>query len=282
LKFRTFAINLNTKCNLRCGYCFIPHDTKTGEEISYLMINDVKNFILKYSEGESNVSIDIFGTEPLISWDKLVHIIGIAKVYGWKVGVTTNVTLMSKERAQFLADNNVGLLVSYDGSRKSHNRFRKFKSGQGSWQKVVQGLKMLHDAGVKYGCAMVVSPENLPYLLHNVKSAATRGFEYIALNPQFTIGESKHPTGYDWEILRKKYRDAATWALDNGVPLLFTVDAMEGYKRGDVRLLNSTCGAARGSIGIDWDGKVYICHRACGRKEFQLGDVRNGVVDELV
>jgi len=175
------------------------------------------------------------------------------------------------------------VLVSYDGSRKSHNRFRKFASGQGTWQKVCEGIEHLRDAGVKYGCAMVVSPENLPYLIHNVKSAASRGFQYIALNPQFQVGLKPHPTGYDWDLLRQKYREAAEWALRHEVPLKFTLDAFHSYglnNKDEQR--SATCGACKGSIGVDWDGQLYICHRGCGREEFRIGDLRTGPIPEIV
>ncbi|KKM81290.1 hypothetical protein LCGC14_1331280, partial [marine sediment metagenome] len=175
------------------------------------------------------------------------------------------------------------VLVSYDGSRKSHNRFRRFRSGQGSWAKVCEGIGHLQDAGVRYACAMVVSPENVPYLMHNVKSASSRGFEFIALNPQFTTGERKHETGYDWDVLRQKYRQTAEWAIANEVPLKFTMEAMYTYgKEGLKTPSNATCGACKGSIAVDWDGQVYICHRACGREEFRIGSMKEGLVEEIV
>lgn len=280
IKFSNFAINLNTKCNLRCEYCFILHDTKTGEEATYVTLSKFRRMIEKY--GNPPISIDIFGTEPLISWDKVMHIANMGKTFGWKIGITTNATLITKERAQLIRDMNIGVLVSYDGSRKSHNRFRKFASGQGSWQKVVEGIGHLHDAGVKYGCAMVVSPENLPYLLHNVKSAATRGFKYIALNPQFIIGHKPHPKGYDWDMLRQKYRATVEWAVDHDVNLLFTQGAFMSYSSEPLKRSDATCGACKGSIAMDWDGSLYICHHTCGRKEFKAGHVDQGPVEEII
>lgn len=276
MKFQNISVNLNNKCNFDCDYCFIKN--KTDDEISYETLHDLRRFINRY--GEKEIQLDIFGTEPLISWDKLVHLIRMQ--HKWKVGITTNGSLVSEDRARFLAEHNVGVLVSYDGSRKSHNRFRKFKSGQGTWQAVLNGVRRLNRAGVKYACAMTVSPENLPYLLHNVKSAASRGFEFIALNPQFTIGEEPHPTGYDWELFRKKYREAAEWAVAHQIPLKFTIEAIKYYGYKHRAPLKSTCGAARGSIAVDWDGRVYICHRGCGREEFQVGDIINGIQTEMI
>jgi len=280
MKFSNFAVTINTKCNLNCDYCFIPPEDKQGYEMSYITLNCFRRLTRKY--GSPPLKVDVFGTEPFISWDKLMHLINMAGIFRWKIGVTTNGTLITQDRAEILAEKKVNLLVSYDGSRKSHNRFRKFKSGVGSWQKVVDNLKLLQDAGVEYGCAMTVSPENLPYLLHNVKSAATRGFQFIALNPQFTIGKEPHPLGYDWEMLRKKYRQAVEWSIAHEVRLLFTFDAFETYTKGKQKALSATCGAARGSIAMDWDGQLYICHRACGRKEFKIGEVLTGPVPELV
>lgn len=281
MKFSQFSINLNTKCNFRCDYCFIPHEEKQGDEITYEMLHDFRRFIHKYGEGK--VQIDVFGTEPLISWDKLVHLVHMGDSFNWNMGVTTNASLLTQERADFLAENNVGVLVSYDGSRRSHNRFRKFRGGQGTWQTVVKGIEYLHKAGVKYACAMVVSPENLPYLLHNVKSAAARHFAFIALNPQFTVRHEPHSSGYDWEMLRHKYRQSAQWAIKNDVILKFTLEAFISYNKGHLQAPGmSTCGAAKGSVAVDWDGQVYICHRGCGREEFKVGDIINGIQPEIV
>ena len=279
MKFRNFSVNLNSKCNFDCDYCFIPE--KSGGEISYTTLTKFRRFTQEY--GTRKLSVDIFGAEPFLSWDKMTHLINMGSVFHWKMGVTTNASLITPNRAQFLAKNKVGVLVSYDGSRRSHNRFRKFKGGQGSWRKVCEGIQCLRDAGVSYGCAMVVSPENLPYLVHNVKSAAARGFQYIALNPQFQVGLKPHPTGYDWELLRQKYRGAAEWALKHGVALKFTLDALHTYASKDRKSSTSaTCGACKGSIAVDWDGSVYICHRACGLEEFRIGDIETGPIPELV
>lgn len=278
MKFSAFAINLNDKCNLRCKYCFITEKGKN--EIKYTTLMDFRRFIKKY--GKPPIKVDIFGTEPLISWDKLMHVVNMGKIFKWKVGITTNGVLITKDRAEILKENNVSVLVSYDGSRKSHNRFRVSPNGDGTWSRVCKGIKHLRDAEVKYGCAMTVSPENLPYLTHNVKSASERGFQFIALNPQFTVGHNKHKTGYDWEVLRKKYRESASWALRHNVPLMFTLNSFYSYNEGVQKTLTATCGAAKGSVAVDWDGKVYICHRACGREEFRIGDVIDGVTPELV
>lgn len=282
MKFQNFSINLNTKCNFRCDYCFIPHSEKSGDEISYVELHNFRRFVHLY--GEKPIQIDVFGTEPLISWDKLVHLMHIASSFRWDVGVTTNASLITRERAEFLAENKVGVLVSYDGSRRSHNRFRKFRGGQGTWQSVVKGIDNLDNAGAKYACAMVVSPENLPYLLHNVKSAAVRGFEYIALNPQFTVGREAHPIGYNWELLRQKYRQAAEWAIKHEVHLKFTLESFIGFNKNKELKPPSmaTCGATKGSIAVDWDGQLYICHRGCGREEFKVGDLQQGPQPEII
>lgn len=280
MKFSNFAINLNTKCNLRCDYCFIPHEEKTGEEASYIVLSKFRKLVEDF--GEKPIKIDIFGTEPLISWDKLVHLANMADMFDWKIGVTTNGTLITKERAELMKQKDIGVLLSYDGSRKSHNRFRKFASGQGTWKKVVEGISNLRRAGVKYGCAMLVTPENLPYLLHNVKSAAARGFEYIALNPQFLIGKKPHPTGYDWDLLRQKYRATVEWAVDHEIRLLFSEGAFMSYANGLERAGDATCGACKGSIAMDWDGSLYICHHTCGREEFKIGYVDTGPIEEII
>jgi len=279
MKFDHFSINLNDKCNLRCKYCFITE--KGNNEISYESLNNFRKFVNKYKRGRYP-HVHVFGTEPLISWDKLRFLINFASIYKWEVGVTTNATLITKNKAEYLAKHKVKLLVSYDGSRKSHNKFRVFRSGHGSWSRVVRSLKYLREAGVEYGCAMTLTPENLPYLMHNVKSAASRGFKFIALNPLFVSGKEKAPE-YDWELLREKYRQVASWALKHKVPLSFTWGAMESYSRPESRApLSATCGALKGSIAVDYDEKLYICHRACGRPEFQVGDLKTGPIPEIV
>ena len=78
--------------------------------------------------------IGFYGGEPLLEFDLLKRIVLLAeKLAGqWATSVgfsiTTNGTLLTDEKIHFLAQHAFSVLVSLDGDKKSHNRYRVFRN----------------------------------------------------------------------------------------------------------------------------------------------------------
>ena len=64
--------------------------------------------------------------------------------------MTTNATLMNEEIADYIMKNKFNIIVSLDGYKELHNKNRLFVSGEGSFEKTINGLKILLRSAEKY------------------------------------------------------------------------------------------------------------------------------------
>lgn len=141
-------------CNLRCGYC-IYNETYDGNRNFNSSIMD-KNVAFKAIDylavhGGDEVAVTFYGGEPLLQFDLVKECIAYAKkkILGKRLSfsLTTNLTLMTKERAEYFASvDGLSIVCSMDGPRDIHNSYRKYADGRGTFDRAFSGLKFLVDA----------------------------------------------------------------------------------------------------------------------------------------
>jgi uncharacterized protein len=282
-KFRDVFLFLNNHCNLKCSYCFL--DDKYRYEIRTDVLVNALEFIKRHADPK-RFHIHFFGTEPLLSWDKLYMALRWIDGHAphWSRGITSNMTLMTYARGYVLAKNNVSVLASLDGAEESHNRYRRFRNNRPSFKRVLQGIRMFSYHSTNFGVAMTITPENLPHLVQNVQ------FVYdLNPRPQF-IALNKivdhWTTPYDVRMLRERLEEVTEWWVetDPDFPLQFLHKGCEDFARTNGRPMTKsrwTCGALFGSYAIRWDGKIFPCQRMT-TDGWDIGDLDSGIAPEWV
>ena len=160
-KWSQLYLILTGECNLRCKYCAQHRGTEKAmsEEI---MTNAVSDF-LKNSNNDSGVVF--YGGEPMLNEPVLTKAVQLVRSTSNTIEITlfTNGNLISKEYAQWLADNNVGVIVSIDGDEISHNKMRISDVKEGlNHADTVKGFINCRDAGCTVGISCVLGPHNIP------------------------------------------------------------------------------------------------------------------------
>lgn len=146
--------NCTQRCNLKCVHCYAKSEDKsyTGElptDQAKAMIDDLAAFgapVLLFSGGEPTLRKD------------LVELMQYAKDAGMRVVISTNGTLISREKAESYAE--VGLSyvgVSLDGGPETHDKFRGIP---GSFDKAIAGIRNSRAAGIKVGLRMTINRRN--------------------------------------------------------------------------------------------------------------------------
>ena len=117
------CMNLTHDCNLRCKYCYGDGGSYGGPR-NYMSISTAQktvDFFMKYSGNFKDLEITFFGGEPMMNFDVLKYTVlygnSQAKKYGKKLSysITTNATLMDKEKLDFMNEYNIGAQISLDG-----------------------------------------------------------------------------------------------------------------------------------------------------------------------
>jgi len=176
---------LTNRCNLRCKHCYASAGKSFANELSTREIKSILGQINK--EGVPIVCFT--GGEPMLRRD-FFEILAHAKKIGLAVVLTTNGTLITKEKARRLKRLGVDYVrISLDGATpKTHDWLRGV---HGSFGRAVKGIRNCVGAGVKTGIGTVILQENIHELGDIIDLVAGLGCCDINAIPLIESGRAK-------------------------------------------------------------------------------------------
>ena len=181
-------------CNLNCSYCYAGIDG-TGQALGRMNLQTLKQTIDFFCKNQGEeVEFIWHGGEPLLAGKAFYHrVVELQRpwvIQGKKITniLQTNATLVTQKWAHFLAERGFVVGTSLDGPQKLHDKFRKHKTGKGSYKKVVRGINLLRNAGIFGGviCGVtVVNYENPQKLLDFFVAEGIKKLKFMRIR---TIG----------------------------------------------------------------------------------------------
>lgn len=254
---------LTDQCNLRCSYCFEkdknPHNMSDETALAAV------DFLMEESGPTKTVTILFFGGEPLLRFDLMRRVHAYAtseagkrdKTIHWDM--TTNGTLMTEEKAAWLAKARVNYLLSLDGGKEDHDRYRKFANGRGSFEAVAAKLPLMKRFQPWMGAKISVTPEAGANLARSVEELHRRGIN------QFILG---YAHGLPWTTSDLASYEQALYELcelyleKKFNKQYFRLSLFEEGELGDADGHASFgCGAGRGRCCVDSYGDIYGCSK---------------------
>ena len=146
------TLQITQGCNLKCEYCSYSGNyfnrEHTNKSMSFETAKKAIDYFISHARDSSHFGISFYGGEPLLEFDLIKKCVAYAdsRAEGRKISYnfTTNGTLLTEEKYEFLVEHDFSLLVSLDGPQKVHDRHRVFAgSTLGSFQKMSDNVKML-------------------------------------------------------------------------------------------------------------------------------------------
>lgn len=156
-------------CNLACDYCYYLEKSNLYKQQSHRIMTDelLERFIKEYIEAQTmnEVLFTWHGGEPTLRplsfYQKAV---ALQQKYarGRRIdnALQTNGTLLTDEWCRFLKANNWLVGISIDGPAEFHDRYRRDKRGEPSFEKVMNGIRLLQKHGVEWNAMAVVNRYN--------------------------------------------------------------------------------------------------------------------------
>lgn len=146
---KAMCLHVAHSCNLNCSYCFASQGKYKGERalMSLEVGKQAIDFLIKNSGSRRNLEVDFFGGEPLLNWDVVKQIVAYAreqeKIYNknFRFTLTTNGLNINDEVIDFANREMSNVVLSLDGRREVHDKFRKTYTGEGSYDLVVPKFK---------------------------------------------------------------------------------------------------------------------------------------------
>ncbi|MBN2160299.1 MAG: heme b synthase [Spirochaetes bacterium] len=274
---------LTKKCNLNCIHCRAEADSAnfTGElelpEIR-LVIDDIKQHY--------NPILVLTGGEPLYRPD-IFEIATYASGRGMRVALATNGTLIAREVAASIRDSGIlRVSVSLDGSgAESHDGFRGIR---GAFEKAMNGIRFLREAGVEFQINTTVTRRNVDSLEDIIRLAEREGAKALHIFMLVPVGCGIEIAASEM-LSREKYEDVLNWFYDRSrdtalelratcAPHYYRILRQRAREEGRTVTPESDGMAAMTRGCLAGSGVCFISHRGdvqpCGYLPIKVGNVR--------
>jgi uncharacterized protein len=200
-------------CNLACTYCF--YTCKSGlfpETKTHRMSEETLTEMIRQLMQQSGeyVGIGWQGGEPTLMglpfFERAMNLIirfGRNQTVG--NGLQTNGLLIDKGWTLFLKQYNFLVGLSLDGPRHIHDRHRRTRTGEGSWDLVVDRAKLLTDAGVAVNALSVVTDYAVDFPEETYTFFRDLGLNYIQFIPCVEFDPTKPNVVRPYSVLPEKF-----------------------------------------------------------------------------
>lgn len=283
-------INTTSECNMACKYCFAGNcesQTANIPKINSDFENAIPKFkvfidkIVAYNNG-AETQIIFHGGEPfLINVELLSSICEYTQRKGYSINyvIQTNGTIINDVHIHFLKRYNVKIGISLDGVKESHDAYRVFKNGKGTYDVIFNNIIKLKNSGIECGCLITFTDRNINYI-ENIYNFFDKHNIHFSFNPYFVPEYFVEVKPLDMDIYAKRICDLFDiWVNDQNSDLAISpFDRIISYIINPEKPMlgchwSQDC--SKSFIAIDANGLLYPCNHFCGNRSYSYGDIES-------
>lgn len=258
---------------------------KFNRDMSFNTAKKIINFAKTITPLDQVINIGFFGGEPLLCYDLIKKIIDFSQK-GTQIervflfSITTNGTLLGEHELEYFKSQKVDLCISIDGPARIHDLNRSYKNGRGSFNRVLQNLRLALDIQGFVQVNAVYCPKTFLFLPTTISFFKKLGISSIHLNPDICatwkesdiskLGQSYMKVANEYIQSYENGNEIAINIIDSKIILLLK----GGYGTDDV------CGMAETEWAFAPSGNIYPCERFIGEDNdptFCLGNIHTGL-----
>jgi len=266
LGLAAIELNLTFNCNLTCEYCFV-HDKSPNDRMTFTTAKKAIDLLVERA-AYPVVNITLIGGEPLLEFDLIQQIVPYALeamknrnlAVTWSV--TTNGTLITEAILDFFARHQINMLLSVDGGPETHDRYRRTRSGEGTWHKISGLIPLIKRYQPWLGARMTVSTEAIGSMKDDFKQLVDMGIN------QFIIAPAQGARCWSKEQIEQYGLNLVEILQDyhglkrRGVPIF-----IEEFEKDENEYRGWGCRAGSTSLAMAPNGDVSPCSKLLGLTE---------------
>ena len=162
---------VGSRCNMNCAYCYYLEKGQfsTSKKQTRMSFSLLEKLIKQTIEANSGpvVSFVWHGGEPtLAGLDFYKQVVAVEKKYlpkGWQVwnNLQTNGLIINDEWCKFLRDNRFDVGLSIDGDKLTHDKNRRDKGGNPTYDRIYKAAQKLKSYGIMPDLLCTVNAETV-------------------------------------------------------------------------------------------------------------------------
>lgn len=279
-------------CNLGCEYCYNNPDrdfTEIGRMdhelyrtlIAQLSQMDLRLLTLMYHGGEPLLAgIDFYNTAMQLHQELLTYV-------QVRYLLQTNGTRITPQWIEFFTENKFDVGISIDGPKHVHNLQRRDLAGNGTFDQVMRGIRLMKEAGLNFGTNAVITKYSLPYAVDIYEFFKQEKLWSSDFSP---CAEYDPVSGrmFPFSLTPQEYADFMIklfeiWLEEDNPDYEirrfreFIQASIGGHL--ELCIFQQVCGSY---IAVELDGDVFICGRFAGTDASRIGNIRETPISELL
>lgn len=190
----TILLKVASRCNINCSYCYIYNLGDKGwlnmpNQISHETVTATAQALAELSLVQRRpFAVVLHGGEPLLlgptklNW--LISTLRSALPFDCSISLQTNGMLITEDILNICLESRTTISVSIDGPRHIHDRNRVGHNGQGTYDKVLEGIERLNNHPnsdfLFSGLLAVIDPKSEPGEIYDFfKSLDPPGVDFL-------------------------------------------------------------------------------------------------------
>jgi uncharacterized protein len=292
---QSIVLNITNQCNLSCSYCYEFGEDKIATpegKAKFMDWHTAKasvDYLFESASSRDALHITFFGGETLMNFPLLQKVVdyarGLAKEKNARIGfsLTTNATLLTTKIIEYLADNEIGVTVSIDGTKEMQDKFRIFSNGKGSYDVIKPKIKELiarhRSRPIAARVTLTSGASDVLKIYDHLKNEFN--FHEVAFAPVTTSPNRLYSIGEpgmdnvlkQFSELAKDYLQSALRGEHHGFSNVS--DTLAELHQGVNKSL--PCGAGLGMVGVGPSGDIAPCHRFVDSDDHVIGHIDTGI-----
>ena len=303
-------------CNLNCEYCFYLEKQAlfaAGED--YRITDEVLSaFITNYILSQPTPLVEFVwqGGEPtLLGIDFFRKVIELQRPFARQKTITnslqTNGTLLTDDWCEFLKKHNFMVGISLDGPKDIHDRYRRDRKGNGTFDRVTRGLRLLQKHKVEYNVLACVARDTATRPLDVYHFLRDEGVEFIQFTPivertpdansrqlglrmagpAVLVKEEEQTEVTPWTVVPEEYGDFLIaiyeeWVRhDVGKVFVMNFESALNAWIGNPSPVCIHAGQCGRSVVLEHNGNVYACDH-CVYPQYKLGNIVTDALSQMI
>lgn len=285
------------RCNIACAYCYYKNSHNNpvyGRAMDEIVLRRVITDVV-HMASVNGWSADFTwhsGEPTLAGLGFYRKVVAIQQEIAGPLGVAvdnniqTNGTLLNEEWAEFATDHDFSFGISLDGPRDLHDYHRIAVNGQGTFDRVMRGIKLLQERDIHFGVIAVITSVS--------RGRAEEIIDFMVANKiyQFDLspcGELPGTEGPKYTIAPDDYADFMIAAFehwlaydDPQLEIRYLKQVLYGLMGAEPGLCSMSGGFCGAFPTITPAGHVFFCDNYEGSEDMYLGNIMDTTLKALL
>ncbi|MBV9814423.1 MAG: GRRM system radical SAM/SPASM domain protein [Alphaproteobacteria bacterium] len=290
-KIELLVIQPTPFCNIDCRYCYLPERNSKAVVAPETLVN---LFSQVFASGwvQDCLSVVWHAGEPMVLpvafYRDAFQIVERAKPSGLTVthSFQTNGTLVDDAWCDFFAEQRVNVGVSIDGPKHLHDRNRLTRSGRGTFDKTIRGIRLLRRREIPFHVISVLTTASMAAPHELFEFYVEEGIERVCFNVEESEGDHVSNSFADRDVETAYYRFLSEFwrlsaAMPGKIPFIREIEhALQQVIRPKDAPFNNQLVEPFAITSMDWAGNIStFSPELLGLKNPQYGDFLLGNIN---